>query len=309
MDLHYEWKIIGHKKQLSELELDLAQNNLAHAYLLAGPKQIGKFAIAKTIGKILQCENNFCHLCQTCQHIEKGYHADTIEFFDDGNSLKIEQIRELLVRLNTTTQSRYKIVLIQNIERLTTEASNALLKTLEDPPPNVVFLLTTSNLKALLATIISRVRLLKFRNLHKDELVDFLKLRYPEKSGQELETLLALSLGKPGKAIQLLENEEMFQSYKNMYEEMILLLNRDDLVERFLYVATMTKDDQRIEDFFQIFLAVVRQELLNISAQSKLDEKLAQKRIKLISDLQKTYDLLQKNINARLALENLMLAL
>lgn len=309
MDLRYKWDIIGHQKQLAELEQDLAQNNLAHAYLVSGPQQVGKFSVMKTLAKILQCENNFCHACQICQHIEKGYHPDTIELADDSESLKIEQIRSLIVRLNTTTQSRYQVVLIQNIERMTLESSNALLKTLEDPPPNVIFLLTTSNLKALLATIISRVRLLKFQNLQTAELADFLKIRYPGKNVQELEALTSLALGKPGKVIQLAENDELFHTYKTMYEELILLMDREDRVERFLYVATMTKEDLPFDDFFQVFLAVARQELLKLSAQNEPDEGMIKKRVKLILDLQKTADLLQRNINARLALENLMLAL
>jgi DNA polymerase-3 subunit delta' len=309
MNLRYKWDIIGHQKQLAELEQDLAQNNLSHAYLVSGPQQVGKFSVMKTLAKILQCENNFCHVCQICHHIEKGYHPDTIELTDDGESIKIDQIRELIMRLNTTTQSKYQVVLIQNVERMTLESSNALLKTLEDPPPNVIFLLTTSNLKALLATIISRVRLLKFQNLQTTELADFLKIRYPEKNTQELEALTSLALGKPGKVIQLAENDELFRNYKKMYEELILLMDKEDRVERFLYVATMIKEELPYDDFFQVFLAVARQELLKLSAQNELDEGLVKKRVKLILDLQKTADLLQRNINARLALENLMLAL
>ena len=303
----YNWKIIGHQKQLLELESDLKTNNLAHAYLFAGPEQIGKFAIAKNLAHILQCENNFCHNCSICMQIEKGYHADTIELHDNGESVKIEQVREVLVRLNMTTPGNYKILLVQNIERMTPEAANALLKTLEDPPPRVKFLLTTSNLKALLATIISRVRLYKFNHLAEAEVLAILKNLQPQRPAEELETITALALGKASKALLLLENEALLNSSKTMYNDLWRLLEKRDRPAEFAYIGEIAKDDQQVKDFLDVFLAVLRKQLLKQSAVNDLTG--ATKTSLIIQKVHQTHELLKRNVNTRLVLENLMLAL
>ena len=130
----YDWNIIGHKKQLEMLESDIESGSLAHAYLLCGPGHVGKYTVAKKLASILQCENNFCGKCPTCIQIRKGQHLDTMEFENNREALKINQIREVIARCNMSSQSKYKIIILQSIGRMTTEAGNALLKTLEEPP-------------------------------------------------------------------------------------------------------------------------------------------------------------------------------
>ena len=117
---------------------------LFRSYLFSGPSQIGKTLIAKTFAQILQCNKGFCRDCPTCRQIDHEQHIDTFFLKDDGESLKIETIRNLVHHLSTTTSSNYKVVIIQNIERITIAAANAFLKTLEEPISRVVFLLTTT---------------------------------------------------------------------------------------------------------------------------------------------------------------------
>ena len=133
--MKYNWSIIGHEKQLSQLENDISSGSLSHAYLLAGPNSVGKHTVAKKMAGILQCENDFCHKCNTCIQVEHGSHVDTLVFKDDKNSLKILEVRGLLEKAMMTAQARYKIFIIQSIERMTTEAANSFLKVLEEPPP------------------------------------------------------------------------------------------------------------------------------------------------------------------------------
>lgn len=110
--------MIGHQKALAQLELDLVNDRLSHAYLFSGPEQTGKTEIARMLSQILHCPNELCRSCPTCTQIAKGQHLDTLEFLDDGESFKIETMRELLSHLSTTASDRYKIILIQNIERM-----------------------------------------------------------------------------------------------------------------------------------------------------------------------------------------------
>ncbi len=310
MDLKYRWNIIGHEKKLRELERDLDQGNVSHAYLFAGPAQIGKFSIARIFAQILQCENNFCGNCQICKQIGKGYHLDTVEMADNGESIKIEEMRQKLGHLYLSTQSRHKILLIQNIERMTLETANAMLKTLEDPPAQVQFLLTTSNLRELPATILSRVRLIRFSAFSTQEFNAFLQHFSPQAGADDLQTVETLALGKPGKAVELLQNAELLGYYKNMYHQLRSFLEKKDLAAQFLYVAEIVKEEGMVKDFLEVFLAAVRYNVL----QQRLDgsagggQQIALK-IRLIKKIQETREMLKRNVNARLALENLMLAL
>ena len=166
--MYYNWNVIGHEKELGLLEHDFRENNIHHAYLFVGPEKVGKFRVAKSVAGILQCPENFCHSCPTCIQIEKKCHPDIIELEDDGQSIKIDTVRDIIARLNMTSQGRYKILLIQNIGRLTEEAGNCLLKTLEEPPQKTIFLFTVSQLRDIMPTIASRMRLIHFKKLGND---------------------------------------------------------------------------------------------------------------------------------------------
>ena len=92
----YKWDIVGHQSQISQLEKEIQDDNLSHAYLFSGPKQGGKFSIAKIFAMILQCPNDFCRICSDCQAIQAGRHPDTIIMEDNGESIKIDEVRELI---------------------------------------------------------------------------------------------------------------------------------------------------------------------------------------------------------------------
>ena len=163
-------RLIGHGKQIESLLTDYTTGNISHAYLFYGPEQIGKFTLARDFAKLLQCENDFCGGCSACRQIQSAQHLDTTFLIDDGNSIGIETVRELKATLANTSQSSYKICIIERIERMTREASNSFLKILEEPSLDTIFLLTTDSLQALMPTITSRCRLLRF-SLVNDDLI------------------------------------------------------------------------------------------------------------------------------------------
>ena len=247
---------------------DLSSGNIAHAYLLAGPAGIGKYTAAKEFALKLQCG---CEKCAVCNEISRGYHADTIEIVDEGESIKIEQVRGLLEKVNMSKHTRYKILLIENIERMTLESANALLKTLEDPPEGVIFILTTSELREILGTIISRVRLVQFCRDGEIEL-----------------------------------NEELQQ----MYDELSGLVAGSDRASQFAYIneivkmAKESKDKRIVTDFLGVFLVVLRKAMLGTDDADRL-----KKITNLIKRVQEAKGLLKRNVNSRLLLENLMLNL
>ena len=307
-DLRYKWNVVGHSHQLRELEQDLSSQNLAHAYLFAGPGHVGKFSLAKKLAQILQCENGFCQTCSVCLEVLKGYHPDTMIMDDDGGAITIEQMREVLHRLYSTTPGKYKILLAKNIERMTLEAANALLKTLEDPPPQVIFLLTSSHPDELLKTILSRVRTYAFRPLDAEELKTFLRQRYPERSADDLAIAGELAFGKPGKAFAYFEDQEHFDKAKALYNEVTALVKKPDMLARFAAIAELAKEKENslTKDFLDVFLLVLRYKMLDEVREPGAEHAIP-KTLKTLADAQRARNLLKRNVNTRLLFENLML--
>ncbi len=299
--MKYNWSIIGHEKQLKQIEEDIASGNLAHSYLLAGTNSIGKFTVAKKIAAILQCDNNFCHDCNACLQIIKGSHIDTVEFAGK-DSIKIADVRKLIERASMTGQSNYKVFLVQSVERMTTEAANSFLKVLEEPPEKTIFILTTNNLRGLLPTIISRVRVVKFGSVSVPYLQEKLSGLYPESDPDTLEKVCLFSLGKTGKAVHLMENPDSLAKCIEIYHRVQSFLDHKNVVDRFQYVENLLGEDGDLETFFSILTHVLRSKILEGHTESKRFATIA-------SEVDEASILLKKNINSRLVLENLMLSL
>ena len=301
----YNWNIIGHEKQLNQLESDITSGNISHAYLLVGPGHIGKYTVAKKLASILQCENNFCGVCPTCIQVRKGSHIDTMEFPNNHESIKIDQVREIISRCNMSGQSRYKIVMLQSLGRMTPEASNALLKTLEEPPPRTIFIMTTTNIREILPTILSRARVMRFHLFSYDFIKDMIKSKYPETDEEKIDQVARLSLGRTGQAIDLMDEQDKFAESLKLYKDISHLLETPNIVERFSYVEGLLENEKAMDSFLNIMTHVLRNRMLESdTAQNNLD---TQKLMDMIASVQEAKVLIGKNVNARLTLENLML--
>lgn len=299
--LRYRWRVVGNQPLLHSLEADLIQKKLAHAYIFSGPPEVGKKTVAVTLAHILQCENDFCHDCTTCSQITKGIHSETIEFRDDGEQLGIEAIRDLVFRLNLTPSAPYKIVIIERAERMTTEAANCLLKTLEEPPSRTIFILTTDNLREILPTVISRSRVLPFQLCDESLLLDFLKEKYMAIEEDTLHLVVELSLGRPGVAFKIIEDPELMRFYKSLYVDVSRFFQFNNVFERMTYLQEFIEDKNKITIFLDIFTHLVRRNLL-------LKVENGSKYIELIDQISLTQSALRNHVNPRLALENLMLS-
>lgn len=300
--MKYNWSIIGHEKQLERIENDIESGNLSHAYLLVGSNSIGKHTVAKKMASILQCESNFCHKCSTCIQMLKGSHIDTIELNDDGESIKIEEVRNLIDRLSMTRQAKYKIVLIQSLERMTSEAANSFLKILEEPPSMTIFIMTTNDILLLLPTIVSRVRVVKFHPVSAAYLTKKLQELYPDQDEEIIKQVSLFSLGRTGKALHLMEKPDALAEYIKIYHDVQNFLDHRSIVDRFSYVEEFLVEEDKSESFFGILKHVLRSKILEGAEGSR-------KYINTLSKIDEAGILLKKNVNPRLVLENLMLAL
>lgn len=304
----YKWNIVGHQQQLKGLENELARGNLAHAYLFSGPRQTGKFNIAKIVAKILQCPNNFCRSCKDCDMIKAETHPDTIIIRDNGETVKIDEVRELIRKTNLTHTGKYRIILIENVERMPTEAQNSFLKTLEEPPAGTIFLLTTSKVDEVLLTIQSRVRHVHFSTIDDTTLETFLRDKFGPQS--ELSEVVSIAQGRPGLAIRLLEDPELFAHQKQLYLQIENFIKKNDLSKKFAFVEEIEKVPQEVDLFLDAFTRFLRKLILDYVRQPHhpLKSRLSlEGAVKLFDFLEKTRYFIARNINKKLALENLLI--
>ncbi len=308
----YDWDMVGHREQLAQLEREIQTDNVTHAYLFAGPPQIGKFRMAVTMASILQCPKNFCRTCKNCKLIPAGTHPDTILLRDNGESLKIDEVRDMIGRANLVAQAPYRIFVIENIERMPLEAQNSFLKTLEEPPGKTMFILTTSRLTDVLPTIVSRVRSYYFFNVGSETLKTFLKKEFANRG--DLDEIVNMAQGRPGLAISLMKDTNLLTEQRELYGKIDLFLKRNNLAEKFLFVATLVDEDSDssgpMDTFFDAYTRYLRKLLFEYMEQ---DAHPLRERfdlgglVRLFESLEKTRYLIRKNANKRLALENLFI--
>ncbi len=171
-------EIIGQEAIIKTLINSLDKNRIAHAYLFSGLRGSGKTTTARIFAKALECDNgptsNPCEECENCQMSNENRHIDIIEM-DAASNRKIEDIRELIEHTKyKPSVGRYKIFIIDEVHMLTNEAFNALLKTLEEPPEYVKFIMATTDPLKLPATILSRVQHFRFNKIKEDIIENYL---------------------------------------------------------------------------------------------------------------------------------------
>ncbi len=173
-------EVVGQNHVIKTLTSALESGKLAHAYLFAGPRGVGKTSVARILAKAVNCLDNSsvepCNKCESCLEIMEGRAIDLIEI-DAASNRGIEEIRELRERVKfTPSRAKYKVFVIDEAHQLTKEAFNALLKTLEEPPPHVIFILATTEPYKMLPTILSRVQRFDFRKLSLSDIIKRLEM-------------------------------------------------------------------------------------------------------------------------------------
>ncbi|HEY92257.1 MAG TPA: DNA polymerase III subunit gamma/tau [Dehalococcoidia bacterium] len=168
-------EVVGQEQVTQTLRNALTSGRVAHAYLFYGPRGTGKTTTGRILAKAVNCVTNGkgepCNTCHICQAITEGRALDVIEI-DAASNRGIDEIRDLRERVNyAPNQARYKVYIIDEVHMLTKEASNALLKTLEEPPPHIIFILATTEVHKVLPTILSRCQRFDFRRIPQADIV------------------------------------------------------------------------------------------------------------------------------------------
>jgi len=225
-------EIVGQQAIVATLKNAIQKNRLAHAYLFSGPRGVGKTSTARILAKALNCKNgptiNPCGKCPSCLQISQGRSLDVIEI-DGASNRGIDEIRSLRENVKfAPTQGKYKIYIIDEVHQITPEGFNALLKTLEEPPPFVKFLFATTHPHKVIPTILSRCQRLDFRRVSVIEIIAQLeKIAASEKINIDKKVLFAIAKSSDGSlrdAESILDQLISFAKEKISLEDVISML-------------------------------------------------------------------------------------
>ena len=322
-----DWGMIGHEWAVNLLADHVTLGRERHAYLLTGPSGIGRRTLALRFAQSLNCDESPvpgqpCRTCSTCRRIDKMQHPDLAMVMAEreGERLKIDQVRELQHTLSLAPyEARYRVALILRFEEAQSSSANAMLKTLEEPPEHVVVILTANSAENLLPTIVSRCEVLRLRSLSMDETATGLQaIRGVPRDISE--RLAHISDGRPGYAIRLFEQPRLLEQRQSWLDELIQLLAASRR-ERFAFIKGFIDDKEGLRDVLQVWLTFWRDVLIYTSgiggSITNLDYTIQIQKLVSVTDLQKahfhvsaierTIEYIDRNVNARLALEVLLM--
>lgn len=228
--------IIGHQMVIELFKRALVNQRVNHAYIFIGPEGVGKEMTALQFAKALNClemNDDSCGHCRSCRKFVSGNHPDfqIIQPEENSQTISIEQIRDLQKDVvYKPYESRWKIYLIPEAEKMTLEAANCLLKTLEEPPEYVVIILVTAQKDGLLSTLVSRCQLIQFSKLRRDEVRLFLEKKGFETNEKlDLTEIIAIAEGSIGQAEKLLEDDQMWDDRRLVLEFLAKLGQKTNL--------------------------------------------------------------------------------
>ena len=206
-------EVAGQKHIVRTIQNALANNKIAHAYLFCGPRGTGKTSMAKLFAKALNCEEGFGHQCNECGNclgVTDGSHPDVIEI-DAASNNGVEEVRDLIEKVKyLPIKGKYKVYIIDEVHMMTSGAFNALLKTLEEPPAHVVFILATTEPHKVLPTIVSRCQRYDFTKVEDDaireKMVEILNLEKVQYDIPAINAIIDLADGGVRDALSILEH-------------------------------------------------------------------------------------------------------
>jgi DNA polymerase-3 subunit delta' len=319
------WSVVGHPWAVDFLKQSLLSERLAHAYLLLGPAHIGKVALALELAKALNClaeeTARPCGECLSCQKVDHSTHPDVRVIHPEGGSTKIDQIRQLQREIMLTPhEGRYRVAILSDFDQATVEASNCLLKTLEEPPPQVVLCLTAPVASRLLPTIVSRCQVVYLRPLPLELVESSLVQRWG--LDQEKAALLAhLSGGRLGWAVRAHREPTVLQRRSNSLNALVQLLN-SPRVPRFTYAEKTARAAGAVPDILEDWLSWWRdllltiegndQDVTNLDRREEIAKHATQYTVRQVHGamqaIRAAQEQLDSNSNLRLTLEVLLLS-
>ncbi len=325
------WDIVGHERCIDMLCRTIAAQQVRHAYLFTGAQHIGKTLLARRFAQTLLCTGgpdphatpqNPCNVCLSCRKVLHGNHPDihVVAKPPEKQFILIEQIRTLQAdSARRTLEGRRNIFIIQDAHEMNLQAANCLLKTLEEPEPDVVLLLTVPDAGLLLPTILSRVQQIPMQLLTTAQVKTALE-QYWEVEPQEAGLIASLAAGRMGWAVQAVEDEDLLTERKAQLDQLSKLLAVNK-VQRFEMVQRLSTDTEKLNALLELWLLWWRDMVLAANNCLDLTVNVDMRNIlkvqankigsaeaeRMVRTLLRTMEAIEQNVSVRLALEVLML--
>lgn len=284
--------ILGNEKNKKILEKAINLKKMSHSYIFWGTEGIGKKIIAKEFAKQILClgDNKPDCKCKSCIEFDSENNPDFQLINSENDKIKIEQIREMQRKIaEKPIISHHKVYIIDNADKMTPEAQNCLLKTLEEPPEYIVIILICSNENNLLSTIKSRCTRLHFDKIENSEILDYINKNEPDKNISP--NIIEFAQGSIGKALKLSENIEIYENVEKLIEQM----KSKDLIDIMKSAEQLYKSKEEI-DFILEFINVI---LLKFGKQEH-------KYVKCIDIVENTKKRIKANSNYDMCIDNLI---
>jgi DNA polymerase III subunit gamma/tau len=243
-------EVAGQSAIVRTLKNALSSGKMAHAYLFAGPRGTGKTTMARLFAKALNCEEGLghqCNKCSNCLEVSEGSHPDVIEI-DAASNNGVDQVRDLIEKVKyAPIKGRYKVYIIDEVHMMSTGAFNALLKTLEEPPENVIFILCTTEPYKVLPTIVSRCQRFDFSKLSDEEmktkLVEVLKAEKTTYDDDGIRTIISLADGGMRDALSILDQTLAYSGNKLASADVLALYGLASTEEKIALLDVIHQSD------------------------------------------------------------------
>jgi len=325
------WQIHGQNWAVELLKGHVSGNKLRHAYLFTGPTGVGRRTLALRFAQVINCTNpptegEFCGECRDCRQLAALAHPDLslLQPEEGHKDILIDQVRALQRTLALSPYSAaYRIALLPDFQRATTQAANALLKTLEEPPNRVILLLTAIAPEGLLPTIVSRCEVIRMRSAPIDVTREYLQLE--QGLDEEQARLLAhISGGRIGAAIRMIEDPSVLSRRKTQIETLLELLP-SQRYQRFMiirsFLRSLDEPRQKVSEVLSTWLSFWRDvflissggavPLVNVDLTAQIEQVASQMSMltarELIVAHEQALEGLNANANFQLLLETLLL--
>ncbi len=319
------WGMIGHEWAVRLLQRSLEQGHLSHAYLLLGQPRVGKSTLARALAQAVNCSGEAppCGECRSCRLIAAGRHPD-VHLVEGGEvrAIHIDQVRDLQRQVMLSpVEARRRVVILTDFQGATPEAANCLLKTLEEPPPQVLLILTATHEGRLLPTIVSRCQPLWLRPPASDAIARGLQARC-DIAAERADELARLAAGRVGWAVEAAQGDGLLEQRQAQLGCLAEVLAADTL-GRLRLARDLGGDAAALPALLDLWLGWWRDLLLcrsgcgelvsNVDQAAALEKAAQAKGVpELLAGLQALGEArrrLERNANPRLTLEVLFLAL
>lgn len=325
--LIHRWHVYGHDWAVEHLQKSMAHGRVRHAYLILGPEAVGKETLARAFAMALNCTNpdpslRPCGECSSCRRIQSGNHPDILYSVNDlsTGALKIEEIRSVNSRIALKPfESRYRVAIFRDFDHAQPRAQDALLKTLEEPPPHAILILLAPSAESILPTITSRSQIIQLRPVAAQTVYEVLTEKYG--ADEQTAALLAhVSGGRIGWALHALHNPEVLEQREQQLRTLqeALQANR---AGRFALAESLSKDKQALFPLLELWLTYWRDLILlcegtglgvsNLDHESSLEQitryLTPDEALRALNATQTALQTLRTNANIRLTLEVMFL--